>query len=107
MQQTCNACCSSRCGCVNGKESEDEEPSAPSTGGIPLATVRDGKSGKIVRISGRCELRRYLTNLGFVVGTDVSVVNTIAGSLLLEIRGTRIAMDRSMASKVFIVPEGS
>lgn len=107
MKQTCNACRSSCCGCVNVKVSEDEEPSAPYAGGIPLAAVRDGRSGKIVRIAGRCELRRYLSNLGFVVGTDVSVVNTIAGSLLLEIRGTRIAMDRSMASKVFIIPEGS
>lgn len=79
----------------------------PPAGGMPLAMVRDGRSGKIVRIAGRCELRRYLSNLGFVVGTDVSVVNTIAGSLLLEIRGKRIAMDRSMASKVFIIPEGS
>ncbi len=107
MQQTCNACRSSCRGCVNGKASRDEGLSAPSAGGMPLAMVRDGRSGKIVRIAGRCELRRYLSNLGFVVGTDVSVVNTIAGSLLLEIRGTRIAMDRSMASKVFIIPEGS
>lgn len=106
MQQTCNATCSSCCGCVNGKESEYEGLSAPSVGGIPLAMVRDGMAGKIVRIAGRCELRRYLSDLGFVVGTDVSVVNTISGDLLLEIRGARIAMDRSMASKVFVIPEG-
>ncbi len=105
MQQTCNATCSSCRGCVKVNTSDEEELSDPSAGGIPLAMVKDGNSGKIVRISGRSELRRYLSNLGFVVGTDISVVNTISGNILLEIRGTRIAMDRSMASKVFVIPE--
>lgn len=107
MQNTCNASCSSCCGCVNRIETEDEEQTAPFAGGIPLAMMKDGGYGKIVRIAGRTELRRYLSNLGFVVGTGVSIVNTISGNLLLEVKGSRIAMDKSMASKVFIVPEGS
>jgi ferrous iron transport protein A len=72
-----------------------------------LAVAKDGDTGRIVRIAGRCEVRRFLSDLGFVIGADVSVVNTISGNLLLDVRGTRIAMDRTMASKVFIMPEGS
>ena len=106
MKRTCKQSSSSCCGCSNNLVEDETVRSVPIAGGIPLAVTKGGDSGKIVRIAGKCELRRYLSNLGFVVGTDVSVVNTVSGDLLLDIKGTRIAMGRSMASKVFIVPEG-
>lgn len=107
MKRICKQSCGSCCGCSKDSVQDEIVTSVPLAGGIPLAVTKGGDSGKIVRISGKCELRRYLSNLGFVVGTDVSVVNTVSGDLLLDIKGTRIAMGRSMASKVFIVPEGS
>ncbi|MDY0293642.1 MAG: FeoA family protein [Candidatus Methanomethylophilaceae archaeon] len=105
MDQTCFSSCGCCRGC--GGVSPLGAPAEPAAGGIPLAVAKDGDTGRIVRIAGRCEVRRFLSDLGFVIGADVSVVNTISGNLLLDVRGTRIAMDRTMASKVFIMPEGS
>lgn len=103
MKRTCKGSCDNcRCrGCP--VDAEAVEPSN-AAGGIPLATMGNGCCGKIVRIAGKMEQRRYLSNLGFVAGTDVSIVNTISGNLLLDVKGTRIAMDKSMASRIFIIP---
>lgn len=101
MTKTCTASCDSCRGCPIGAEIVE---SVPSAGGIPLAAMGNGGCGKIVRVAGKTEQRRYLSDLGLVAGTDVSVVNTVSGNLLLEVKGTRIAMDRSMASKIFIIP---
>ena len=64
----------------------------------------NGDCGKVVRVTGKTEQRRFLSDLGLVAGTDVSVVNIVSGNLLLDVKGTRLAMDRSMASRIFIVP---
>ncbi len=71
---------------------------------MPLATLGCGGCGKIVRISGKTEQRRHLTDLGFSVGTEISVVNKISGNYLVEVRGSRIAMDGSLASKIHVIP---
>lgn len=101
MKKRCNGICGSCGGC--SVEAEFVEP-VPVAGGIPLATMGNGDCGKIVRVSGKTEQRRFLSDLGLVAGTDISVVNTISGNLLLDVKGSRIAMDRTMASRIFIVP---
>lgn len=106
MKKTFESSNGSCCICSKNLVKDDFITFVPVAGGVPLVMTKAGDYGKIVRISGKCELRRYLSNLGFVVGTDISVVNTVTGDLLLDIKGTRIAMCRSMASKVFIIPGG-
>jgi len=101
MRKTCNGHCGSCGGCP--VETEFVE-TAPVAGGIPLATMGNGDCGKIVRVAGKTEQRRFLSDLGLVAGTDISIVNTVSGNILLDVKGTRIAMDRSMASRIFIVP---
>lgn len=101
MKRTCTGVCGSCRGCPI--EAESVEP-VPVAGGIPLATMGNGDCGKVVRVTGKTEQRRFLSDLGLVAGTDVSVVNIVSGNLLLDVKGTRLAMDRTMASKIFIVP---
>ncbi|HKM09191.1 MAG TPA: FeoA family protein [Candidatus Methanomethylophilaceae archaeon] len=102
MRKKCNSCCGSCRGCNRTTEQEER---SPKVGGIPLATLGKGGCGKIVRISGKSEQRRHLSDLGFAVGTEISVVNKTSGNYLVEVRKSRIAMDGSMASKIHIIPE--
>ncbi len=103
MKITCKRSCDD-CSCRGCPvDAEAVEPSN-TAGGIPLATMDNGCCGKIVRIAGKTEQRRHLSNLGFVAGANVSIVSTISGNLLLDVKGTRIAMDKSMASRIFIIP---
>ena len=58
---------------------------------IPLTMARTGETATIRKISGRDEVRQHLAELGFVVGGDVTVVNEIAGNLILQVKESRIA----------------
>lgn len=101
----CNRCasCSSYCGCE--KDSNIEiETTMPTNGGIPLSMASDGETGTIVRITGNQETRRYMSNLGFTAGSRVSVVKRVSKDLIVEIKGSRIAMDASVASRLYFVP---
>ena len=45
-------------------------------------------------------MRQHLAELGFVVDTQVTVVSRIAGNLILQVRDSRVALDRTMANRI-------
>ena len=94
--QRCVSCSSCGCGTPD---------SAPNSGGIPLSTARAGSRGTIVRISGKDEVRRHLFCLGFTVGEEVCVHSVVGGNMILAVRGSKIAMDRTLVSKIMYDPE--
>lgn len=101
----CSKCasCSSCCGC--DKESKiDVETAMPNAGGIPLSMASDGETGTIVRVTGNQETKRYMSNLGFSTGSRVSVIKRVSNDLIVEIKGSRIAMDSSVASRLYFIP---
>ena len=53
-----------------------------------------------MRITGKDEVRQHLAELGFVLDTEVTVVSGIAGSLIVQVKDSRIALDESMASRI-------
>ena len=69
---------------------------------MPLAMVGVGEAGCIRKITGRDEVRQHLAELGFVVDSDVTVVSEIAGNLILQVKDSRIALDRTMANRIMI-----
>ena len=69
---------------------------------MPLSMLRAGERGTIRKITGQDDVRQHLAELGFVVDTDVTVVNEIAGNLILQVRDSRIALDKSMATRIMI-----
>ena len=56
----------------------------------------------IRRISGKDEVRLHLAELGFVVGSEVTVVNEIAGNLIVQVKQSRLALDKTMASRIMV-----
>ena len=69
---------------------------------LPLTMAKAGETVTIRRITGREEVRQRLAELGFVVDSDVTVVSEIAGNLILQVKDSRIALDKSMASRIMI-----
>lgn len=69
---------------------------------MPLALARVGEKGYIQKIAGKDEVRQHLAELGFVVGGEVTVVCEIGGNLILSVKNSRIALDKSMASRIMI-----
>lgn len=69
---------------------------------MPLTMARAGETATIRRISGRDEVRRRLAELGFVVDGDVTVVSETAGNLIVQVKGSRIALDKAMATRIMV-----
>lgn len=72
---------------------------------IPVSMAKAGETGVVVRISGNQEVRKFLSDLGFTIGTTISTVSDINGNKILSIRGSRIAIDSGMASRIMFCPE--
>ena len=69
---------------------------------MPLTMARPGETVTIRKITGKDEVRQHLAELGFVVDTEVTVVNELGGSLILQVKDCRVALDRQMANRVMI-----
>ena len=69
---------------------------------MPLTMAPIGETFAIRKITGRDEIRQHLAELGFVIGTDVRVVNSISGNLIIQVRESRVALDRNMAGRIII-----
>lgn len=73
--------------------------------GIPMSMAKVGDTGTIVSISGREETRKFLAGLGFTPGTTVKAVCEANGNVILDVKGSKIAIDRKMAAKILFCPE--
>ena len=69
---------------------------------MPLTMAKAGETVTIKKITGKDEIRLHLAELGFVVGSEVTVVNEIAGNLILQVKESRIALDKAMANRIMI-----
>ena len=69
---------------------------------MPLTMAKTGETVTIRKITGKDDVRQHLAELGFVVDSDVTVVSEIAGNLILQVKDSRIALDRTMANRIMI-----
>lgn len=69
---------------------------------MPLTMAKAGETVMIRRISGRDEVRQHLAELGFVVDSDVTVISVIGGNLIVQVKDSRIALDKTMANRIII-----
>ena len=68
---------------------------------MPLAMVKPGEECTIKKI-GKEETRRFLENLGFVVGGIVTVVSEVGGNLIINVKDSRVALGKDMANKIMV-----
>ena len=69
---------------------------------MPLTLAPQGQMNRINRITGNDEVRRFLASLGFVEGEPVTVVSSMGGNMIIHVKDTRVALDRALASRIYI-----
>ena len=69
---------------------------------MPLSLAQVGEENIIKRIGGSPEVKRHLENLGFVVGGEVTVVNTLGGNVIVNVKEDRVAISKEMAVKIMV-----
>ena len=69
---------------------------------LPLTMASQGEPMTIKKIGGKQETKKFLETLGFVVGGTVTVVSEINGSLIVNVKESRVAIGKDMASKIMV-----
>ena len=69
---------------------------------MPLTFADIGEEKKKKKIGGKPEVKQHLENLGFVTGGTVRVVSAIGGNLIVNVKESRVAINKEMASKIMI-----
>ena len=69
---------------------------------MPLTLAKQGETVTIRKITGKDEIRQHLAELAFVVDGTVTVVSELGGNLIVQVKDSRIALDRTMANRVMI-----
>ena len=69
---------------------------------MPLTMAGEGEGNTIIKVGGKEDTRRFLENLGFVPGAAVTVVSSIGGNLIVNVKESRVAIGRDMANRIMI-----
>lgn len=69
---------------------------------MPLMLANKGNELSIKKITGNDETRRFLNSLGFVAGEMITIVSELGGNLIIKVKGARVALDKSMASRIMV-----
>ena len=69
---------------------------------MPLTMLQIGETNFIQKITGRDNVRQHLAEMGFVVGGKVTVISKHAGNMILSVKDSRIALDKTMANRIMI-----
>lgn len=69
---------------------------------LPLSMAGAGTTQIIAKITGKDEVRRHLAELGLVVGEEITVMNSLGGNLILQVKDSRIALDRAMCTRIMV-----
>ncbi len=69
---------------------------------MPLIYANIGEENIIRKVGGSPEVKKHLEDLGFVAGGGVTVVSSIGGNLIVNVKESRVAISREMAGKIMV-----
>jgi len=69
---------------------------------MPLSLLNDGETATVKKVGGREDTKRFLENLGFVEGTEVTAISSNGGNMIVKIRDSRVAINNDMAKKIMV-----
>ncbi|MGN0701055.1 MAG: ferrous iron transport protein A [Oscillospiraceae bacterium] len=69
---------------------------------MPLILAKAGEQNIIKRVGGKPETRKFLESLGFVAGSSVTVISETGGNVIVNVKESRVAVSKEMASKIMV-----
>ena len=69
---------------------------------MPLTLAKTGEAQVIKKISGQAAAKKHLQNLGFIPGGSVTIISTLGGNIIVNVKETRVAISREMAQKIMV-----
>ena len=69
---------------------------------MPLVLAPVGEEQIIKKVGGPPDVRSHLEDMGFVMGAGVTIISTIGGNLIVNVKDTRVAISREMAGRIWV-----
>ena len=69
---------------------------------MPLTFANIGEENIIKKVGGSPDLKSHLEDMGFVVGANVSLINSIGGNVIVSVKEVRVAISREMAQRIMV-----
>lgn len=69
---------------------------------MPLSLAKIGEENTVKRIGGSPEVKKHLEDLGFAVGTAVTVITSLHGNVIINVKDSRVAVSEEPARKITV-----
>ena len=69
---------------------------------MPLSLADIGKKYLIKKVTGNDAVRTHLRNMGIVENSYIQIVQSIEGNMIVEVKGSRIALDSSLVRRIIV-----
>ena len=69
---------------------------------MPLTLANAGEENTILKVGGSPEVKKHLEDLGFVAGGTVSIVSSLGGNVIVNVKEARVAISEEMARRIMI-----
>ncbi len=69
---------------------------------MPLHLATQTVPQVVRHVGGSPEIKKHLEDLGFTVGSEVTVVSSLAGNLIVKVKDSRVAIGKDLATKILV-----
>lgn len=69
---------------------------------VPLNLAEVGQPQIIKRIGGNPEVKQHLEDLGFNIGSEIIIISTLGGNLIVKVKESRVAVSSELARKIMV-----
>ena len=69
---------------------------------MPLYMASNGQDVVITRITGTDKMKKHLENLGFVIGTELHIVNKADGNVIVKVKGVSVAISHELSKRIHV-----
>ena len=69
---------------------------------MPIILAPTNRELKILRVLTDEKTKKHLESLGILVNSSITVISSINGGVVIAVKEGRLALDRSIASKILV-----
>ena len=69
---------------------------------MPIVFAPQGKKLRVIKILAEDKTKKHLENLGITIDSDLSVLSSSGGSIIVLAKDSRLALDKDLATKIFV-----
>ena len=69
---------------------------------MPIGLAPLNKEMKVVKILTDEKIKKHLESLGILVNALITVISSVNGGVVIVVKEGRLALDRSIASKILV-----